>query len=125
MYMRLNAFTIIDSREFVDLKSDSYECLKTKQSQTSGIIVKKKVTYAFPFNLIINYKNRSLQYSGIIYKCATNNCSFWRAKERICCSCSHMSGLGNQKIIAAFRRSSIKERKRKIQSGTGTLVGQS
>ena len=42
----------------------------------------KKVTYAFPFNLIINYKNRSLQYSGIIYKCATNNSSFWRAKER-------------------------------------------
>ena len=30
-----------------------------------------------------------------------------------------MSGLGNQKIIAAFRRSSIKERKRKIQRGTG------
>ena len=73
----------------------------------------------------INYKNRLLQNSGIVYKCATSNSSFWRAKERICCSCSHMSGLGNQKIIAAFRRSPIKERTRKIQRGTGTLVGQS
>ena len=48
---RFNAFTIIDSREFVDLKSDSYEFLENQKIPIIDNKCQKQVTYVFHFSI--------------------------------------------------------------------------